>query len=533
MKRLLLSLALLLCAPAFAADLYYCKCDTGAQSGCVAGSDAAAGTIGAPKATPTLSQVNNAAAGDRFLMCQGGSWSAWSMGVVKNLNVTCANPLVIDSYAAGWGGGGVKPWLRKTGDGSDAFIIGQYLDTAIHGGYTIRNLHLDGSSVNGRAFTLFYGARCVTASDNEINNFHFGVVSEGSTSYPVAEFRFLRNYVHHNSDIGILGDFEGLLVEDNNFSLNNENCTTLCAFSHAIYLGGHSSKRGIIRNNFFDRTSLSATTGKCEGGNLTVHGNWDDVVIENNLIYQDDSGDGCWGISITGGYDAGFGQEAFRRFTVRGNTIVNLGLAGIAIMSSADMVVENNVVIKTTAGGQYGIVVLTRTDTTDILSSNINIRNNTVYHTQQSLGMSGIRITEGSGHSVTNNVVALMGTSNSDNSCFEVRPLASYVAHDYNLCYLATGTIRHSQSYASLAAAQAAGFDTHSLVANPLFAATPTSGNNWSLAVQSGSPARNAGANSLKSRTTRDGFLRDNSPDIGAYEFGATARVPQSPTGAR
>ncbi len=48
--------------------------------------------------------------------------------------------------------------------------------------------------------------------------------------------------------------------------------------------------------------------------------------------------------------------------------------------------------------------------------------------------------------------------------------IAGFVKFDDNLCWRSGGTVTYSKAFATLAQAQAAGFDLHGSVADPLFA---------------------------------------------------------------
>src|SRR5262249_15454723 len=105
---------------------YFCDCQTGAQSGCVAGSDANSGLTPA-QAKQSLSAMVTAFkalnAGDTVALCQGGSWTTTTALAINN-NPRCsgsgslrslANSTTCDltSYAPSWGGT-AQPILKQT-----------------------------------------------------------------------------------------------------------------------------------------------------------------------------------------------------------------------------------------------------------------------------------------------------------------------------------------------------------------------------------------------------------------------------------
>jgi hypothetical protein len=81
----------------------------------------------------------------------------------------------------------------------------------------------------------------------------------------------------------------------------------------------------------------------------------------------------------------------------------------------------------------------------------------------------------------------------------------------------------------SLAQAQALSpaIDTNGVSSDPLFVSTP-SAYPWSLAIQSGSPAKNAG-HATQSLCTKDGLKRVGAT-IGAFDPNAVAACPGGPT---
>lgn len=490
---------------------YFSDCQAGAHAGCVAGNNANAGTsAAAPKRNLSGFNVNALPAGAALLFARGGVWSDFRV-MLKNLNVNSSQPLVFDAYTPAWGGT-AAPWFKVAQ--FVGFEFGHFNDTDNDGGYTLRNLKLDGEMNGNSPWGLWLRDQVhhVTVENLEITRFAIGVHSSGGALPGVSSLTIRNSNIHHNSEHGMLGNANDMLIEGNTIADNNMDGG---GFEHGIYLGGQGHN-GIIRNNTF--TNNSAPNGVCTGGNLTVHGQWDGLVIEGNTITQAASLGGCYGISVTDGYAS---VEYFRNLVIRGNTIVNLGGCSICIDSAPNVLVENNVIVNPLWGGIT--IPGLGAGAGDDAPSAATIRNNSIYFTQaEAAGVAiALRSNSGSSNRVVSNLVYFGANSHSNHRCFEETGPSNFTAFNNNLCHHAGGNGRWSSTHATLAAAQAAGFDTNGSSANPLIT-VPTSGNGWSMALQAGSPAINAGHATLSSTTDKLGMAR-SIPDIGAYEYGATA----------
>jgi len=488
---------------------YFSDCQSGAEAACVPGNNANPGTsASAPKQNLSGFDVNSLPAGAQVLFARGGAWTEFRV-VLRNLNATPTAPIVFDSYTPSWGGS-AAPWLKATTSGPAGFEFGTWQDLENDGGYLVRNLKLDGQGVSDWGLWLRDNLRHVTVENVEITGFEIGVHTQSGAPHGVTSFTLRASFIHHNSSMGMLGSATDMVVENNTFADNNFSGS---AFNHAIYLGGHG-RNGVVRGNSFTNNSVNA--GECTGGNLTVHGQWDGLVIEGNTITQAASAGGCYGISINSAYAS---AEWFRNLVVRGNTIVNLGNCSICITSAPGVVIENNVVVNTQARYHAGILLPDREPGAgDDVDGGAVIRNNSIYLAQPSAG-EGISSGSGSGSNVqvVSNLIYFGAAANNSHRCFAHRALAHYTAFDNNLCHHAGANGSWSASFGTLAAAGSAGFDSHGQSADPLFVALPSAANSWSDQLQATSPALNAGHTTLSSTTDRLGATR-SLPDIGSRE---------------
>lgn len=303
------------------------------------GSNANPGTEASPKRdlssitgacgsdTTARTGINCLPAGSALRFQCSGSFALPQI-ILDNLNVTAAAPFVLESY-----GGCGRATL--TWSGGHGFQFGSYNSSTMDGGYVIRGLRIVGTNGAGWGLWVQGTTRSVVIEDNEITGFQIGLHAQNSLPLGNVGLTIRGNNIHHNSEMGMLGDAHDLVMEGNTFADNNFSGS---GFNHGVYLGSHSMARNaIVRNNTF--TNNSAVSGVCTGGNLTVHGLWDGLLIENNTVQQAASTFGCWGISITDGYtDA----EVFRNTVVRGNKVINLESA-IAVRGAPGIVIEGNV----------------------------------------------------------------------------------------------------------------------------------------------------------------------------------------------
>jgi hypothetical protein len=532
MKRIISFLFALLCLPAWATDYHLCDCQSGAHGSCVAGSNANAGTSSsAPKQTIAGYTYSSLAAGDRVLFCQGGKWASVELNMF-NTNATATSPITFSDYAPPSGATGV-PWL-VTGASGITLRSSQF-GAVMDGGYAISNLRLDGGTVGASNATygiyLAANTRNVTIENVTIQGYGVGIYMDvASDCSENNEKVAIRNSTITRNSQGILGGAIDLLIEGNTLSKNGREASGF-GLDHNIYLGGAETPgcngRVVIRNNTLSDPGNAESGGTgCRQGNITGHGSYDQVEITGNTITNTSMASGCGGISWNPGYGGSY-QEGFYRFHVHGNRLTN---GNISVTAAPYALIENNRVIFDIATGEACIAMPDRAssgggsyDTAiDEVDIGARIIHNSCYHSTPNSGAVAINTNGGAGLGSSAQVVGnliYMASGTGSQYCFSPGSLAVYTAFNWNLCY---GADAWSSVYANLAAAQAAGFDVNGLNSDPLLAATPASGNDYSMAVQSGSPARSAASNTYKPRYDTLGCRRDSTPDIGAYEYGGT-----------
>ena len=368
---------------------YFSDCQAGAQAGCVAGSNANAGTsMSAPKQDLSGIDVNTLPAGSQLLFNRGGAWSWTSTLRLDNRNTTAAAPLTFGAYGAG-----VAPLIRQ----SSAFLVetGEWLNTVPDGGYVFRGLKLEGLAAapqDAKAIWLRGTVSDVLIEDVEFTGYYIALYGQGHDDVQrvtVRNSRFIRN-----KGMGVLGTFNNSLFEGNLFEGNNFSGS---GFEHGTYLGNFTNLT--LRNNVYLRNSV--VNGVCQGGNMTFHGQVDGLLIEGNRIEQDAAAPDCWLVSITQGYST---AEWFLNVVVRNNKLINGGNTGVAAQSAPGILVEGNVVINAQATNQTAISVgHTDYPNGDVPDGDATVRDNTAC---QSGGATGsVTNVTAPNSAVTNNVI--------------------------------------------------------------------------------------------------------------------------------
>jgi len=385
---------------------YFSDCQPGAAKTCVQGSDANSGTSeSSPKRNLASVNFNALPAGSKLLLARGGVW-VWpnQMLLIDNPNVTPKEPLVFDAY-----GTGERPWIKVTDQKAGAFFFGEYNNSANDGGYTLRNFKLDGMGSSAWGLFLIHNLNSVTIENMEITGFHIGIHSQARAPHGVTKVLIRNNIISRNSSMGILGQFSDSVIEGNLFEGNNFSGST---FDHAVYLSGNDAggRNIVIRNNIFRNNSV--VNGVCKGGNVTMHGQMDGMLIEGNIIELPAATTGCWGFSITSAYTS---PDWFRNFTVRNNTLINLGGCGVCANAAPGIVVENNRFINTQSTPHTAVSIRGEVGPGDDTDRDAVVRNNIACFPTGAANQA-IASVSSPGSKVTGNV-AYTGASGTTGAC--------------------------------------------------------------------------------------------------------------------
>lgn len=316
-----------------------------------------------PKRTLASLGINTLPAGTRIALVRGGAWAVNGLRI-ENLNATPAAPLVFDDY-----GTGPVPLLRTTGASNGIEVGGTWGNTSYDGGYTFRNVTLDGGGTGQWGLWLVQRVRNVTLDNVEVTGYAIGIHSstEQNGAVNVDGLAIRNSKIHRNRSMGFLGSFKNGLIEGSTFEANNFSGSN---GNHAIY-GSHLTTVAIRGNRFVNNSVVS---GRCTGGNVTVHGDVDGLIVEGNTIEVPVADFSCYGFAITSGYTS---IEAFRNVVVRNNTVSGIGYAAVAANAAPGIVVEGNV-FKNAGAGVVVIPANNGPDADDAADGNAIVRNNTL-----------------------------------------------------------------------------------------------------------------------------------------------------------
>lgn len=513
MKKLFF-FTILLFGQAHAADLYYCKCDTGAEAGCVAGSNSNDGLTAAnakETASDARSEFSSLSPGDTISFCKGGAWiNDGSGGWINSSANSESNRVYVTSYSPSWGGT-ARPYFAQ----SNSTQFGISPSTSAIGYTTFSGFKLECTNCNAsdtsRGFSINNRATGITIDDMEITGFYHGIAvlsdQRNSSGNWTSDIVVSNSEIHHNKVQGMFNVSYGTTIDNVTFHHNGQKTV----YDHNLYVG--RAHNFILKNS----TLYKAATGDgeiCGGTNFEYHGdNNDNVLIENNYFYQvgQEYDGNCWGISFYPGYGA---SEGWTNVTIRNNVVKNHGGNYLVMSSCKTCTIENNIFITDNgSGAAYHIKLVGPSE----LWGNVDniVQNNSFYYANGS----GTAITVGTsgtntGIVLTNNAIHYAGTDNGFN-CFNL-PSGSFTEIDNNICYHPNApSAEWENGSGNLAAWQrATGWDQNSSEANPGFI-DPAKGD---FRLSGSSSAINTGNTTYYAVRDFLGFARGTNPDIGAFE---------------
>ena len=510
---------------------YFCDCQSGAQSGCVAGRDT---NDGASPSTPQqtwsaiISTFNAMNAGDTVALCKGGLWNVPANGNCGGQwsNSRCAagsasltdpaHPSTCDlrDYQASWGGTARPVLLASATGGASAItrIINRFGSTM--SGVRVMNLEFRGNNngprggVYNNSNGISFGS-CAPSTDthwlicnNSFQRLQVGYIPMLNNATQ-SQFQIWGNRFELNDLNAIMGGPGNYSKIDANFFDNNGGFTphpNTGNRAHAVYLGAPPAgyTGAAVVNNEFRRSGYAGTTGVSATGVLQGHDRFTGLVVENNIV---DAGPGAspgaWTIDLRA---AGSGPTYYRNTIIRRNWVITSG-SGIVLGQSPSSIIENNVIIQSGNSTNQMAAIEAPMDVArsgqDDVANNVTIRNNTIYMTGGNSMSSGVKVGyEGTGHVIANNVV-----HRTVGLCFDT-PLAAgaYAFIGNNSCF---GGATWGTSYGG----------TARITTNPLFTNAPTS-----FVPATGSPLIRAGTASYAPATDYAARTRPNPPSIGAFE---------------
>ncbi len=507
-------------------DFHVCDCESNSDVDCVVGNDNSDGSLVNPfqSIVQANSVFNSQSAGDSIQLCNGGSWLIQSN--LRWVNGFCRddNKCTITDYDAPWASGNEQKPILNFQNGSDGFNLADSGNAEHEEGYLIENLDLRGSN-DGRGVFLANDVDDVILSNLTITNFRLGVYLGSSNDCNISDsacdgqnerITLRDSTVTFNSTQGWLGGSSGTKLINNYFSDNG----TRAIFDHNVYISGSADQvtQGIlVSGNQLYRNTLDQD-GACSSVSLVVHGEHNNLVIENNIIWEDigNALPGCWGIAVDGGYSE---AESFTNVLIQSNSIINVGRVGVGLGSCENCVVENNLISNHQDLPVRAILAPDRNlAANDLPLDNLTVRNNSIYIDNLSAGTAITVGTMGDNHLIVSNAIFYTGNSNSFN-CFDVDlPSSNYLDIDNNLCYHPNATnAEWSNQSGNLSQWQfSSGFSFNSVEANPGYE-SPENDMLW--AENQDAAIVGTGHPTLSSSLDYNNSERDTAPDIGAYEF--------------
>jgi hypothetical protein len=513
----------------FSATYYVCDCSSGADVDCIAGDDAANGTLQTPwqsyeKARTTFSTMS---AGDAIKFCDGGYWSVNGSAKWVNSNCRADNYCRVENYTADWVSGDENLPILERLDFNPMFSFANGGTAKHQEGYLFQNMQLKGSGVLQSGFFIFNDIDDVVINNVTVSNFGFGVSVQAANPCAIDDLMcdginqritLSNSTIINNIQQGWIGGSSGGRILNNYFE--NNGADRSAGLEHNIYVtssggGGELHDMKVIGNKLY-HAALDAN-GVCLGTSLVVHGIINNLLIENNTVWEDVgfAGDKCWGIAV----DSGGHGDAFTNIIIRGNTVRNVGGHGIGVSLCADCIIENNVIIQE----QNYFKAIVAPDKNIVAGEEVLdrliVRNNSIYFANGAIGTAIEVSKQGSNHQIVSNAIYYAGSSPNFN-CLQTTNLnnLAFDAIDNNICYHPNSSAAEwVEAIGSLTAWQASsGFDGNSSEVNPGFT-NPV--NNDLSPVSINSNMVDSGHVILSSTNDILGISRDAIPDIGAYEW--------------
>lgn len=376
--------------PVQATDYYVCGSGSDSQDGL---SHASAWKTFS-KAHGVFSTLNG---GDKILFCKGEEFVKPGHMPLENFNATRDNRITISSYAPPGADDLPNPTIYTPG-GHNGIEISNGGNAEHKEGFVVSNLKLRGNKTSGTGVFVYNDSDFVSLIGVEIFDFRIGIHAAGAnTPNPGADDKntdlLIRGvHVHDNDTQGFLGGSDNLVIEDSIFVNNGWD---KAIYNHNIYISVDAANE-TIRNNWLYQSAMFG--GKCSGVSLVAHGSHPNLLIENNVIWEDaDTAEpGCHGIAIDNGY-GGAKPEQFSGVIIRGNTVINAGNMAIGCSVCQDGIIEGNTIVHQNSFGKIAIRVPNRDENSYpalTQSNNMTVRNNVVLHASPSNGV-GINLGDG------------------------------------------------------------------------------------------------------------------------------------------
>ena len=231
--------------------------------------------------------------GDKVLFRRGDVWDN-DQGNRLRQTGTVEKPIVFGTY-----GVGEKPIIKGSADTVvGTFWINNYGAPMI--GLVFDGLHLIGSGASDGFMISGDDAGGysdhITIKNCEIENYAIAIQSDGSY------VSFLKNHLHNNTDFGILGGGQHVLISQNVVHDNGFGCSRPAnVYCHNLYVGHEDVS--ILDNTIYNGSNFG----------IVMHGTQSNILIRGNDIFGNNNG-----IGIDNGYTE---PESFSDIIIERNEI--------------------------------------------------------------------------------------------------------------------------------------------------------------------------------------------------------------------
>jgi len=352
-------------------------------------------------------EFSSLSAGDGIVFHRGDTFTVSGNTEWHNSNGTDNSRVVISSYlAAGDSPTLDYPIINQTGGGS-----GFVFNSSSIAGIAISKLFLEGNSGGGWGIAAYNAAQNIDLYDITFDNWAIGILPS-PTGGQLTKFDIRYCDIFNSSEHGCIGGAAGFQVLYCQFQ-NNGWGGGANPQQHNLYLTAPPTTGSVIRGNKLYQSSMTA--GIPRGSSLNVNGTHYDLILEDNVIWEDVTagGNGAYGIHVflnTGG-------EEFPDMIVRNNVVVNAGGVPISLNSCPNVLVDGNTVIhETNAHSASCINVPSGNESSAADFADGTIENNVIMYDSTQAG-TGIDVGRGIGETFNvdnNDIYYTIGTTITD-----------------------------------------------------------------------------------------------------------------------
>lgn len=440
--------------------VYFCDCQPGADTNCVAGNDTTGnGTKGSPFQSWPKARTSSPAGGT-LALCKGGWWNV-DQGGWSPTSCTASTPCVLRDYTAAWSTGDeAAPVLAVASTLEQPFFWSDGVSNL-----RILNLHLydptHGAGGSKRGIFSYGGTHDIEVCNTTFDGFEIAIQASVSArlatcnnyNWKIRGNRFLNSCVD-----AMLTYSRDLDVDGNHFDNNGHN---LCGAyvmessfdardgwpwgptTHTVYFDGELCPIDNLkfRNNIVTRPAMYQGYG--QGSPVKIRDAGDNILIENNVIDFSPAHPRVWGTVVAIGVDnnGDLTKAGFDKMVIRRNRIIG-GLGGkIAVSAASNLLIEDNIIVETAPvfEDHHSVITLSHKGASESRATAATVRNNTIYIDGSGPGTDYFTTitlalaSSGFGNVVTGNSITITGLA-PQGSCFRIGEPAKVAYMNNNQC---------------------------------------------------------------------------------------------------